>query len=177
MSRITYEDVTAEPWKYNANQWRYAHDIHIPHIAEISPMQYAHLSKAGRRRYDAKRSDEWEASAQGYADWQAAVLAAYDNGTITRHTEGIHPDARNLIIDTEIDRRKQREEEERKQRITAAQYQDISEIEKGAEVFIHTLRLWVTVKKINRKTVTVSHPFGDMSIPPQQLYRADPRTL
>ncbi len=67
-------------WQTSPEAWKSARGIHTPWIAEISPMQYAHLPASQRRAYDAKRRDEWSASAEGYAAWKAEVMAAFDAG-------------------------------------------------------------------------------------------------
>jgi hypothetical protein len=56
------EVANTRPWCMTASQYQAAMGIKQPHIAEISPMQYAGLSRRGKAQYDAKRSAEWDAS-------------------------------------------------------------------------------------------------------------------
>lgn len=177
VGKITIEQIVAEPWKYNASQWRYAHNIHIPHIAENSPMQYHYLSKSEKRAYDTKREREWQASADGASAWKQAVIGAYDGGDVTTTTPGISNEARTLIISEQAARANDQEREETRQRIEASQYQSLSELQKGQRVFVSHLRHWGEVKRINQKTVTISHPFGDMKVAVHLLYRQDPRAI
>lgn len=178
MTRITKKDVTARPWEYSASQWKIVHNIHQPHIAEISPMQYWHLSKQGKRRYDAKRDAEWQASSDGWDDWRDAVIEAYDAGDVTRDTPGIHQEAHYLILSVEVARTKQRATAEQQEKLAANQYSSVDEIEKGQQVYYLIYHAWGTVTRRNKNTVTVD--FGDghkPTIPPQRLFRTDPRTL
>jgi hypothetical protein len=95
--RITREHVTLAPWKYTAYQYQAAMGVHEPHIAEISPMQYWHLSKRGKAQYDAKRSAEWDASAACKQEWRAAVIAAHDADEFNQHDPSTSDEARQAI--------------------------------------------------------------------------------
>jgi preprotein translocase subunit YajC len=95
--RITREQAAHEPWKYTAYQYQAAMGVHEPHIAEISPMQYAGLSKRGKAQYDAKRSAEWDASAACKQEWRALVMAAHDADAFNQHDPSTSDEARQAI--------------------------------------------------------------------------------
>lgn len=98
MSTETAKELPRPVWQLSRDAYQAHKGVHRPWIAEISPMQYAGLSKRARQEYDAKRSREWDASAacaQAYAD---ACFAAYENDLrILEHPE-IHPDAKTAIF-------------------------------------------------------------------------------
>lgn len=59
-------------------QWKAFRGVHTPHIGEVSGVQLARMSGAARRRYDATRAAEWQASADAGAEYARACIEAYD---------------------------------------------------------------------------------------------------
>ena len=82
-SRITKDDVNAEPWKFTAEQYQVAHGVKQPWIAEIAPARMAEQSKSEKSRYFKERAKEWDASAAIKAEWGGKVWDAYKKGKIT----------------------------------------------------------------------------------------------
>lgn len=69
--------MTLAPWQMNQSQYQSSLGVHQPHIAEISPMQYAYMSKRQQAAYDVKRAAEWDASANCKQQWADLVYAAF----------------------------------------------------------------------------------------------------
>jgi hypothetical protein len=88
----------SEPvWKLSRDGWQARQGVHRPFIAEISPMQYAHLSKRGKSEYSAKRAREWDASDACGRAYAAACVEAVDANPAVLLDPELHPDARAAI--------------------------------------------------------------------------------
>lgn len=72
-------------WEYSSQQYRNKIGAPVPMLGEISPTQYASLSKRGKRIYDAKKQAEWERTGKGHRSWRDLIIAAYDEGYIDPH--------------------------------------------------------------------------------------------
>lgn len=72
----------APAWTISASAYQASKGVHQPWIAEISPWQYANMSKRGKARYDERRSREWQASADCKGDFARECVEAYDRGEI-----------------------------------------------------------------------------------------------
>lgn len=158
MARITAEQVTREPWKYTVGQYQAALGVYQPHIAEISPMQYAHLSKRGKRQYDTKRTQEWDASANAKRAWRAAVIAAHDADAFNQHDPSTSDEAREAI---------RYEERRRREAVTAFRLEEalhrnkiasVDELSVGDRVFSIMAGQYGTVTKKHKVSVNVHFP-------------------
>lgn len=87
-------------WEISPSQYQAAIGVHQPWIAEISPMQYAGLSKRGKAAYDAKRAREWDASAAAKDHWRDLILEAHDAGLFNRNDAGVSREADNAVFFT-----------------------------------------------------------------------------
>lgn len=181
MTRITIEHVTAQPWMFSANQYQYAHNVHQPHIAEISPMQYAHLSKSGKRQYDAKRSDEWQASIDIKRQWASEIMRAFDAGTVTLDTD-MHDDARDMIRFELRHRENIRKDEEKKQAMRSNLITSKDQVSIGQRIYTH-MGGYAFVRKVNTKSITAEmdsdkpHMQGAVRLPFGGFYFQDPREI
>jgi hypothetical protein len=184
MPRITHEEVTAEPWKYTASQYQAVLGVHQPYIAEISPMQYAHLSNRGKAQYDAKRSREWDASAVCKRQWATAIVAAFDAGTFTLDDPQLSRDAKDAVIWASIERKKA----ERAARLEEAEraniIRDFSMLKPGDRVWSLIGGHYLTVTKVNTKSVRARYDYpeghflhGMDTKLTGALYRVAPRDL
>lgn len=122
-------------WKLTRDGFQARAGVHRPHIAEISPMQYAHLSGRARREYDVKRSREWQASGDCAADYARQCFEAWEaDPTILKSAE-ISSDAKTAIF---------HERSRREQAATDARFEElrrdneirsIDEVEVGDRVY------------------------------------------
>lgn len=85
-------------WQMSRDGYQACMGVHRPYIAEISPMQYAGLSKRGRAEYDAKRSQEWAASAECAAEYARACFEACEADPSIYQDPAIHPEAKSAIF-------------------------------------------------------------------------------
>lgn len=84
-------------WQKSRDAFQASTGVKRPYIAEISNMQYSGLSKRGKVAYDAKRSEEWQASADCANDYAAQCFAAYlADPSILTHA-ALDRDARDAI--------------------------------------------------------------------------------
>jgi hypothetical protein len=91
------EETTVPVWQQSRDAFQAAAGVKRPYIAEISNMQYSGLSKRGKVAYDAKRSEEWQASADCANDYAAQCFAAYlADPSILEHS-ALARDARDAI--------------------------------------------------------------------------------
>lgn len=153
MTRPTIDDVIREPWKYSPTQYQAILGVHQPHIAEISPMQYASLSKRGRAQYDAKRTQEWDASFACKEAWRTAVIAAHDAGRFDPAGSEVSEHARTAVW-AEGKRREEvvkachMEDARQRNRITSA-----DQISVGDRVYSLMCRKYGTIVKKSAKSV------------------------
>lgn len=160
--RITRDEAVAEPWRYTASQYQAAMGVKQPHVAEISPYQFARLSGRQRARYEATHGAEWQASADCKRDWRAAVVAAFEAGTIDQQTPGLSADARAAIAGAVLDRRDARKKVIQGEHHRAAKYATVDELAIGDRVYCLMAGRYGTVVKINTRSVRVEvpHPSG-----------------
>lgn len=181
MIRITIDEVTAQPWNYSASQYQYASGVHQPHIAEISPMQYANLSKSGRKRYDDKRSNEWQASIDIKQQWANAVMSAFDAGTITLTTP-MHEDALHMIRRELRHREEEQAAETKRQAMKSNLITSKDQVTIGQRIYTH-MGGYAFVRKINQKSISAEldsdkpHMQGSIRLPFGGFYFQNPREI
>lgn len=180
-ARVAEADVRAMPWKFGAAAYQAALGVHQPWIAEISPMQYAHMGKSQKAAYDKKRSAEWDASAAVKQEWRAAVAAAYQSGEFDPKDADVHPEA--VAVAREADRAKADAEakvvravKNRENAIT-----DAKQVKVGDRVWLVIQRAYAEVLKVSTKSVVVKGAFGPYKVPVQErtplLLWNDPREV
>jgi hypothetical protein len=98
-------------WRMSQDAYQAGKGVHRPWIAEISPAQYAGLSKRGKAQYDEKRAREWDASAACAREYHREVMEAFDRGEVTLTSPDLHPEARSVILGEQIERAKARRAE------------------------------------------------------------------
>ena len=152
--RITKDEVNKAPWKFSASQYQIVHGVSQPHIAEISPMQYAHLSKRGKKEYDEKRNKEWQASADIKSEWREKVRKAADDGRINKDTPSLSEEARSTIIHRGIEKDKEKAKRDEAAAAEANTVRKIDDIEKGQELH-HNIYERVRVVRKSKKSIRV----------------------
>lgn len=149
--------MSAPVWTLTRSGWQAARGIHEPYIAEISPMQLAHMSKAAKRRYEAQRSKEWEASAEAGAEYRRLVVDAFARG------EFAWDDASNDAKDAVRSHQARVRESDNKALTDAALKANrlsIADLVVGERVFDIMSRSYGTVVKVSRKSARVKLESG-----------------
>lgn len=157
-----------EPWAMNAREYQRIMGVHEPWIAEISPAQYAGMSKREKKWYDEKRAKEWKASADIKAEWREKVTEAYKKGVIDLNAPNLSEDAKSVIIHYDIEQDRVEFEtilnEVRKQ----STIRSMDEITVGDSVFFIMTRNYHTVVKKHKKTVKLDN---EMNVEPYSIRR------
>lgn len=149
---------TAPVWTMSRVAFKSANGYPDPYICEISPMQYAHLSKRAKAQYDEKRRQEWDASEAGGVAFRAAVLAAFNAGLVDRNTPNLSRDAREEIMG-EIIRRDEAAKKAAEAAARAALELSHADLVVGMEVF-HPVYRECVIEKVNRKSVILRNEMG-----------------
>jgi hypothetical protein len=163
-------EAVEHPWKMSASAYQSKIGVHAPWIGEISPMQYAGLSKQGKAEYDAKRSREWEASAEAKREWRDLVMAAFERGEITLETPGLHPDAKSSVFHGLAERRKAQEKLTMDQATEENRIHSVDELEVGDRVFDIMGNIYGTVSKKFKTSVRLdTERWGPLTVPARRL--------
>lgn len=164
--------VTADmpAWQVYPSAWKSARGIHTPHIGEISGVQYARLSKRGKREYDAKRDREWDASYKGSEAYAVAVIAAFEAGEFALDHPGLNPDALDVVRSHRLRQAKIAQRASEAAAIMARQVKDLAQLAVGTRVFSHVYREG-TIVKLNRTTARVRFDYRgwETNLPPAML--------
>lgn len=150
-----------EVWKIGRDAFQARMGVHRPWIAEISPAQYAGMSKRAKAAYDTKREREWEASANCAQAYEQLCFAAFeaDNGILT-HAD-LHPDAKRAIM-TEINRRTKEDAQARFRRAQVWNTLEvINQVKPGDRIYTLLYGRYVTVVKTFKASVRVRDDVGD----------------
>ena len=152
------------PWTVGASAYQAALNVHEPWVAEISPMQYASMSKSAKAQYDKKRAGEWAASAVAKDKWRQAVLKAHAEGRFQRKGADVHPDADMVVFQAQQAAEKsvaaaQAKERGRENAITRA-----DQVKVGDVVWVVLSGSYQTVTKVSQKSVMVTGRFGPMKV-------------
>lgn len=161
---LTVADVKEAPWRFSAGAYQAALGVHAPWIAEISPMQYAHMGKAQKAAYDKRRAAEWDASAAVKREWADAVVAAWRAGKFDPKDGDVHPDAAQEVRWAQQADAKAAKEAERADKNRANEITDVSQVKKGDRVFVLISGTYGEVLRVSRKSVQVSGRFGPMKV-------------
>jgi hypothetical protein len=157
-------------WTIGVQAWQALEGVHQPWICEISPMQFAHMSKRAKAQYEEKRHREWQASSDCKTRYREAVVAAFDRGEFTLETPDVHPDASERVFWALRDRREAAEKFKKLAALNANEIASVDELNVGDRVYSIIYGRYVEVVKINRKSVRVRDEAGD-------TYPMDVRTL
>lgn len=150
-------------------------------MLDCSPTQYARMSKAAKRRYDAKRKQESDTRAYYRKEWESKIIDAYEKGVISyddvknTKSSGMNDySASNVIYNYE---KEKQEAKERKTETTLTNYRKIRRIDelKPGDVIRHPFGRTVKVKKINNKSVIIEDKFGDGKIEKEAFDRGSVR--
>jgi hypothetical protein len=144
-------------WQTSLGAWRARHGAELPMIGEVSSVQRARMSATAQRRFDAERADAWSAAGECGTQWRDAVIAAYDAGEFTLSTEGLHPEARDVIRGVLVRRDEERAAREKATAYAAASRDRYtSETAKPGDVAFTYLYGWVRITRCNPKTATLA---------------------
>jgi hypothetical protein len=160
MEALDVRAVMDAPWRFSAGAYQAALGVHEPWIAEISPMQYAHMGKAAKAAYDKKRHGEWEASAAAKRQWEDAVVAAFRDGRFDPKAADVHPDAETVVLHLRMAQDKAAAQAERASKERSNEITDVSQVKVGDRVFVTIWSSYGEVVKVSRKSVLVQGGFG-----------------
>jgi preprotein translocase subunit YajC len=138
--------------------------VHAPWIAEISPMQYAAMSKAAKAAYDKKRAGEWVASAAVKDQWRAAVLQAYAAGKFRREDPDVHPDADMVVFAAQRQAAQDAAAQQAQARGRENAITRADQVKVGDRVWVLMSGTYETVTRVSQKSVSVTGRFGPMRI-------------
>lgn len=137
-------------WTMSTSQYQSMRGVKQPWICEISPMQYAHMSKRQQAQYDEKRSREWQASADCKQEYHEAISAAYTAGAFDLNDSDVHEDAKKAVFWLEQEQQKKSAEERMAQATEENQIRSFDEISIGDEVYDIMCGGYVRVVKKSR---------------------------
>lgn len=146
-------------WELSASMYQARAGVHAPHIGEISPTQYNRLSGRSRRAYDAKRSQEWQASADCKGQWRRLVVEAHERGEFHYSDSGVHREAKSAVLGAQIERNKQVAAERFVQARKDNQITGPDDVEIGQRVHSLMVGYGVVIKK-NRKSCRLQCNFA-----------------
>ena len=149
---------TSKPWAITSSQYLTAKKIKEPWIAEISPMQYARMSKSQKNQYDKKRSQEWGAAAKGRAEWRKEVIDAHSKNQFAIRDPDVTPEARSAVLQKAIDDKASYKKEIQDKAHKENQIFDFSALKKGDMVWDIGTRKYGKVVKISKKMIRVEDP-------------------
>ena len=161
-SRITKDEVNAEPWKFTAQQYQDAHGVKQPWIAEIAPARMAEQGKREKSRYFKERAKEWDASASIKAEWGGKVWDAYKKGKITdadiqddSGNRGTFGDlsAKQLVYSRKKSEKKASFDADFQKAKETNQLQNLDEVKVGSRVFDNVGRKYLEVAKKHKTKV------------------------
>lgn len=89
-------------WTIGRDAYQARLGVTRPHIAEISPVQYALMSKRARKVYDAKRHAEWDASAECANQYARECVEAFIADPAILDRSELHREARTAIIQAQL---------------------------------------------------------------------------
>jgi hypothetical protein len=164
------KEMLKTPWFTNPSHYLFLLGVHEPWIMEISPTQYARMSEREKIRYDKKRNEEWQASADAKKEYADLVYKAYKEGKFDINDPKVHPEARSAAIMRVISSEKAAREAafqdaSRKNRIT-----DAKDVEVGMRVYsIMCTQYGKVIKKIKG---SIHIDFGN-----GKVYRENARQL
>lgn len=159
-----------KPWEMDSSAYLTSLGVHVPWIAEISPWQYAHLSKRQQERYDVKRAAEWDAAARARQEWRRLIEEAYERGEITKDTPGLHPEARDVIIFYKQEKEKRAKEKAMEEAVKENRIKSIGELEIGDEVYDLMLGRYVkVVKKFKTSVRVITRDGKEFTVPVMEL--------
>lgn len=128
-------------------------------IAEISGLQASRTSQRQLDRLNSRADKAMGTVSEGLSSYQKSVIEAYDNGTITENTKGLHPDAAAVIRWHKANQENQSRESSA---VDIGEWNNIkpSEVQAGMTVFTGMGPDPYTVAKVNSNSVTLKRADG-----------------
>ena len=145
----------SKPWEMGRSEWMAKKNIHEPYIAEISPYQYQKMSQRQKAAYDKKRNAEWEASAQGKEQWASEVYQAYKDGKFKLDDPKLTQDAKEAITRKNLEEKRTAEKQSVEDLERRNNINNFSQLKVGDKVWHVLFRKYMTVKRINRNSVSL----------------------
>ena len=142
-------------WQLSAMTWQERQGIHQPHICEISPHQYAGMSKRQQRAYDDKRRREWAASAHAKNLYAALVLAAFRAGEFSLDDPRVDSDAAGAVKTAQLTERKATKKLAWDDAVRANEIESTDQVKKGDRVFTIMGGYYGRVVKISKRSVRI----------------------
>lgn len=153
-------------WQYSREGYKAALGVGGGGIfLHCSPSQYAGMSKAAKRRYDAQRNEETQKAIDAGREWERLVIEAYNAGDITLETPELHEDAKGAIIRAQI---RWKHDEIKAAYDRASEANRAVEPAKGDRIWYQLYGQYITVKRLGTKTVSGT---GERGQPCSQLAR------
>lgn len=147
--------MSPQVWTMNASQYQLLKGVHQPWIAEISPMQYAYLSKRGKSAYDAKRTREWDASTECKQDYANEVIEAFKSGSFALSDPDASEDAKRVIYNHMRDSAENARSAALQSALKENRILSASELAIGDRVFHLMYGRYVTVTKLLKVSARV----------------------
>jgi hypothetical protein len=151
----------SKPWTMSGSMWLSAKGIHEPWMFEISPFQYARMSKSQKNSYDKKRNKEWDNASKGKAEWAKAVYNAFKNREFNLNDKDVHPDAINAAKIGKSTEDNANKETALKKALKENRIMDASILKNGDKVFSVIYRRYGEVVKTGKKSVRVDMGDGN----------------
>lgn len=150
---VVRDDASEKPaHEVSRAHWKAMRGVHAPWVGEVSGVQYGLMSAAARRRYDAQRRAEWQASADASDDYARACVEAYDADPTV--FDRASQDAREAIR-FELARRAARDRASRMTALTA-ENADLSTVRDGDLVWWLVGNYEVRVVRVLRASLRVA---------------------
>lgn len=134
-------------WTLTHTQYLILQNVHQPHIAEISPMQYGMMSDRARGKYQEQRSREWSASGACKAEFDRLVFEAFKRGEFKRTDEGVSQDAKSAVIYLTAQENKAARDERIREARRENQILHVDDAEVGDKIFIFGYSTYATITK------------------------------
>jgi hypothetical protein len=97
MSTAERDESATPTWQMGRDRYQALRGVKRPHIAEISPVQYALMGKRAKAAYDVKRHAEWQASADCAAEYARECVEAFIADPSILDSASLHYEAREQI--------------------------------------------------------------------------------
>lgn len=142
-----------KPWEMTPYQYQAMKGIHQPWIAEISPFQFSRMSERQKKQYEAKRSVEWQASADVKIEWKNIVIDAYEKGLFTLDDPNILKEVKDAIQYALRKKAEEKLKESFEQAWKENSIKSMDEVKIGDRVFDIMTRRYGTIDKKFKNSV------------------------
>lgn len=148
-------EINVPVWRMTASEYQSRIGVHQPWIFEISPSQFAAMSKRQQKEYEQKRAREWQASADAKREWRELVVQAYERGEFTLQTTGLSDEAKFVVLDYLREKAEQHIAEYRDRAVKANEIRNIENVSVGDIIYVIIICGYAKVMKVNRKSIVV----------------------